>query len=98
MYGYGGEQLPIYVDPQLIRESFSLFEYAKKLKRVGIAFVWISVNREILVREKPTSNITNVKTEAQIDAIERGIRRNTVTRANGVSSRHNKTTQNNSRP
>lgn len=71
MYGYGGEPLPIYVDPQLTRDSFTLFKYAKKLKKVGIAFVWISANGEILVREKPTSNIINIKTTAQIDAIER---------------------------
>lgn len=85
MYGYGGEPLPIYVDPQLTRESFSLFKYAKKLKRVGIAFVWISVNGEILVRERPTSNIINVKTEVQIDEIERGI----ILRTNQANSNAN---------
>lgn len=73
MYGYGGDARPIFVDPQLTRESFALFKHAKKLKKIGVAFIWISINGEILIREKPNTAIVNIKTAAQVDEIEREI-------------------------
>lgn len=73
MYGYSGDARPIFVDPQLTRESFALFKHAKKLKKIGVAFIWISINGEILIREKPNTAIMNIKTAAQVDEIEREI-------------------------
>lgn len=73
MYGYDGASQPIYVDPQITRESFLLFKAAKQLKKVGVRFVWLTIDGEILVREKPNAPITNIKNAKQIREIEKAI-------------------------
>lgn len=39
MYGYDGAAMPIYVEDQLTKETFYLFEETKKLKKIGVPFV-----------------------------------------------------------
>lgn len=94
MYGCSGETRPIYVDEQLTRESFLLFKHAKKLKRIGVSFVWIA-NGEIYVREKQNAEKINIKTVSQIDAIEREIiLRSKATKPSGASANPTKRTDN----
>lgn len=71
MYGYAGEPQPIYVDTQITRESFLLFKLAKNLKKIGVKFVWLSLDGDILVREKPNAPIISIKNAAQISEIEK---------------------------
>lgn len=62
-FGYSGDPYPIYVGHQLTTESFNLFLEAKKLKKIGISYVWIA-NGDILIREKtgkPAVKITTLK-------------------------------------
>lgn len=40
MYGYAGEARPIYVDEQLTKDTFLLLKYTKRLKKVGVNYVW----------------------------------------------------------
>lgn len=58
-FGYSGVAHPIFVDHQLTTESFNLFLEAKKLKKVGVSFVWIA-NGNILVREKAGKPVTKI--------------------------------------
>lgn len=72
MYGYHGEPRPIYVDEQLTSETFKLFKLTKKLKRIGVQFVWIA-DGKILVRERANAMIHNIKTMAQLHELEKEI-------------------------
>lgn len=72
MYGYGGESLPIYVDDQLTKETFLLFKETKQLKKIGIAFVWLS-NGNILVRETSDSQITRIESFTQLKEFEQSL-------------------------
>lgn len=71
-YGYSGEPRPIYVDEQLTSESFQLFKSTKKLKKIGVRFVWIA-DGKILVREHENSTIYNIKTLSQLLELEKEI-------------------------
>lgn len=73
MYGYDGEPQPIYVDTQITRESFLLFKSAKELKKLGVRFVWLTIEGEILIREKPNDRIICIKNEKQIMEIQKSI-------------------------
>lgn len=72
MYGYNGEQKPIFVDEQLTKESFGLFKEAKKLKSIGVQFVWIA-NGNILIRERTGMPATRITSMAQLNSIEQNI-------------------------
>lgn len=88
MYGYKGENRPIYVDEQLTTQSFNLFKEAKKkLKRVGFKHVWIQ-NGDILVRETDNAKILNIRSLTQIIELEKEktLRKNN---ANGIAVNSN---------
>lgn len=71
MFGYAGDNKPVYVDEQLTRETFSLFKYAKQqLKHNGCQFVWIS-NGDILTRIEPSSPCVKITHKRQVDEIEK---------------------------
>lgn len=69
-FGYSGDAYPIFVDHQLTTESFNIFREAKKLKQIGVSFVWIA-NGNILLREKPNAPITKITSLSQIKEIEK---------------------------
>lgn len=69
MLGYDGDEMPVYVDEQITKESFMLFKNAKKLKKVGYAYVWIS-NGDIMVRRNPKSPFIKITSQEQIDSLE----------------------------
>lgn len=68
-FGYNGDARPIFVDHQLTTASFNLFLEAKKLKKLGVAYVWIA-NGNILVREKAGRPATKVTSITQLKEIE----------------------------
>lgn len=70
--GYTGERKPIYVDEQLTRDTFLLFKYAKKLKKIGFLYVWIS-SGDIMARKNSTSPFIRIKNRAHVDSIERDL-------------------------
>lgn len=68
--GYSGDAYPIYVDHQLTTESFNLFLEAKKLKKLGVTFVWIA-NGNILLREKVGKPAIKITSISQLKSIEK---------------------------
>lgn len=72
MFGYTGEVRPIYVDEQLTSQTFKLFKETKKLKRIGVKFVWIA-NGEVLIRETEQAKIHSIKQQSQLTELENDI-------------------------
>lgn len=72
MFGYNGENKPIYIDEQLTKQSHYLLMRAKKLKAMGIKYVWVS-NGDILVRCKDGDKVTKITSEEHIDNIEKNL-------------------------
>lgn len=70
MFGYEGEIIPIYVDEQLTRQTFLLFKYAKKLKKIGCQYVWIA-NGDIMARINATSQFVKITQKHQVDEMEK---------------------------
>lgn len=69
MFGYDGEPKPIYVDEQVTKDTFMLFLYAKKLKKIGCKFVWLS-NGRVLTRINEESEFVQITQRSQVDEIE----------------------------
>lgn len=84
-FGYSGAAHPIFVDRQLTTDSFNLFLEAKKLKKIGVSFVWIA-NGNILVREKAGKPAIKITSLCQIKRMEREIMLRTKT--NGNNKQH----------
>lgn len=72
MFGYNGDNKPIYIDEQLTKQTHYLLMRAKKLKALGIKYVWVS-NGDILVRQKDGEKVSKITSEQQIDSIEKGL-------------------------
>lgn len=70
MYGYDGDEKPIYVDEQLTKDTFLLFKHTKKLKKCGYRFVWLS-RGNIMVRETSDSAFIKISTSKQVDELEK---------------------------
>lgn len=70
MYGYDGDEKPIYVDEQLTKDTFLLFKYTKKLKKCGFRFVWLS-RGSIMARETSDSAFIKISTNKQVDELEK---------------------------
>lgn len=70
--GYTDDRKPIYVDEQLTRDTFLLFKYAKKLKKIGCMFVWIS-GGDIMARKNSKSPFIRIKSKSHVDSIEKDL-------------------------
>lgn len=89
MFSYEGESKPIYVDEQLTRDTFLLFKYAKKLKKVGCTYIWIA-NGDIMSRVNSTAPFVKIKRKQQVDKIERElIMKKQATQQSSDNSNHN---------
>lgn len=71
--------------------SFGLLKEAKKLKRIGVSFVWVA-NGSILIREKTGSAVIKITSMSQLNKIEHDIRLNAntpaTTQSNSTSTRN----------
>lgn len=106
MYGYEGDARPIYVDEITTQHTRTILVAARRLRAVGVRFVWIS-NGDVLVREKEESKVVRVESIEHVERMEReltakkGTKRKlhgtrnepNAKRANGTETRDNATSR-----
>lgn len=87
MYEYDGDSVPMYVDEQLTKYTYTLFAQAKDLKKVGIKHVWVS-NGDVLYRQTDDSQTKRIHSSSQIKEIEKAIMLSKTKAVNNKSHKH----------
>lgn len=69
MYGYEGDNKPIFIDEQMTKETYGIYVRAKQLKKYGYKYTWVA-NGAVLVRETDNSDIIRITSIKQANDIE----------------------------